>query len=98
MIEEYPVENEEDEEVRRELVWMLYANFAEACLRLECPVEAFIACNLGLKWADLHGESSLELFFRFAKAKLMLKDHKTGLGLINGALKNRTFQQALFAA
>ncbi|CAL8079571.1 unnamed protein product [Orchesella dallaii] len=89
MIEEYPVGNEKDEQVRRELVWMmLYASVAQGYLRLERPVEACIACNLGLKWADIHEESSLELYFRFAKAKLMLKDHKAGLGLINGGALN----------
>ncbi|CAL8078563.1 unnamed protein product [Orchesella dallaii] len=89
MIEEYPVGNEKDEQVRRELVWMmLYASVAQGYLRLERPVEACIACNLGLKWADIHEESSLELYFRFAKAKLMLKDHKAALGLINGGALN----------
>ncbi|CAL8078610.1 unnamed protein product [Orchesella dallaii] len=86
MIEAYPVGNEEDDQIRRELIWRLYASVAQGYLRLERPVEACSACNLGLKWADIHGESSLELYFRFAKAKLMLNDHKAALGLIKGAL------------
>ncbi|CAL8101097.1 unnamed protein product [Orchesella dallaii] len=87
MLEDYLVTEEEDDAVRRELLWLLYANLAQGYLRLNRPAQACSACKLGLKSTE-EGESfSAKLFFRFAKAKLMLKDPDAALGLVNKALK-----------
>ncbi|ODN05741.1 Inactive peptidyl-prolyl cis-trans isomerase FKBP6 [Orchesella cincta] len=87
MLEDYPVTTEEDDKVRREYVWMLYSNLAQSYLKLERPAQACSACKIGLKSAVENDFSSAKLLYRFAKAKLMLKDHDAALGLINQALK-----------
>ncbi|ODN03142.1 Inactive peptidyl-prolyl cis-trans isomerase FKBP6 [Orchesella cincta] len=87
MLEDYPVTTEEDDKVRREYIWKLYSNLAQSYLKLKRPAQACSACKIGLKSVVENGLPKAKLLYRFAQAKLMLKDLDAALHLVSQALE-----------